>query len=70
MPQTTTVGGPIIAICGCCVQHGPDPERLSGGMTWQLVTCRECGASCSCEGCVADAEDGPLPLPRKDDTHG
>jgi hypothetical protein len=52
MPETMTVGGPILALCGCCVEHGPDGRPL----LWEIVTCPECGSVCSCEGCVADVE--------------
>ena len=41
------------ALCACCTDHG-DTTMLP-----EVVTCRECGQACSCEGCVA--EHDPVP---------
>jgi hypothetical protein len=51
----TAASGVTIALCACCVEHGVDPE-LPSGVTLDVVTCPECGGSCSCAGCVADVE--------------
>jgi hypothetical protein len=55
MDTVTAFSGVTLALCGCCVEHGPDP--VAGGMTWKLVTCPECGGLCSCEGCVVEAAE-------------
>jgi hypothetical protein len=40
-----------VALCGCCTAH------RAGPLTWETVTCPECGQRCSCVGCVADVVD-------------
>lgn len=49
----TAFSGLTVALCGCCVVHGVEP----GDMTWEVVVCPVCAASCSCIGCVADVQD-------------
>lgn len=52
-PMSDTITGnaaPIVAVCACCHDHDDRP------LTWDVVTCKTCGALCSCEGCVAEAD--------------
>jgi len=43
-------------LCSCCETH---PDEREGG---KAVKCPSCGELCTCEGCIADAENEQLML--------
>lgn len=49
----TAASGLVLALCGCCTDHNHDRP-----LEPRIVTCPECGAQCSCVGCVAEVDAG------------